>query len=224
MLYYIVPPVIIIIGLAVLVSFLFKKTSQMPREELAVLEARGGRNYRVLSKSVLKGVSQTSLRVLEKLMQRSKLLSLKFHNLFQSWFQSIKKRREKTKAPEVGDIESVKKKAFKEEPVENIRERKIISKISSRREEKIKEYPIISDKVVQPESKSETKDKLEVALVDRVAQNPQDIEAYERLGDYYIERGNNQDALECFRQVLKMSPVHRKAKIQVRKLERIMGK
>lgn len=93
--------------------------------------------------------------------------------------------------------------------------------------------PTVSQQVMQPEvviteedpveeETVETKDQLEDILVERIAANPRDLEAYERLGEYYMEQGNVQDAKECYRQVLRLSPVHRLAKIKIRRLEKML--
>ena len=66
------------------------------------------------------------------------------------------------------------------------------------------------------------KNQLEEALIRRVAINPRDIEAYERLGDYYMESENFRDSHECFKQVLILSPSHYKAKIRIRKIEKLI--
>lgn len=68
------------------------------------------------------------------------------------------------------------------------------------------------------------KEQLEDILVERISLNPRDIEAYERLGDYYLEQQNLVDAKECYRQVLKLSPAYRLVKIKIRKLERLLEK
>ena len=94
--------------------------------------------------------------------------------------------------------------------------------------------PMVSQKITQPEEKiiqetpveeeelAEAKNQLEDILVERIAANPRDLEAYERLGEYYMEQGNVQDAKECYRQVLRLSPVHRLAKIKIRRLEKML--
>lgn len=93
--------------------------------------------------------------------------------------------------------------------------------------------PTVSQKITQPEEKEseateteetlpEVKTQLEDILVERIAANPRDLEAYERLGEYYMEQGNVQDAKECYRQVLRLSPVHRLAKIKIRRLEKML--
>lgn len=62
---------------------------------------------------------------------------------------------------------------------------------------------MISKDVVHPEEK---KDELESILVERIAADPRDIEAYERLGDYYVSQSNKADAEACYKQVLKLNP------------------
>jgi tetratricopeptide (TPR) repeat protein len=62
---------------------------------------------------------------------------------------------------------------------------------------------MISKEVVYPEEK---KEELESILVERIASDPRDIEAYERLGDYYVSQGNKVDAESCYKQVLKLNP------------------
>lgn len=97
----------------------------------------------------------------------------------------------------------------------------------------VEEAPMISNSVVYPESKKiemqretlkkEQKKKraqMEKILVERIAQDPRDVEAYERLGDHYRDQGNNKDALSCYKYVLKLSPLNEKAK---RNIEEIKG-
>jgi tetratricopeptide (TPR) repeat protein len=92
--------------------------------------------------------------------------------------------------------------------------------------------PMVSREMTRPEkpaspaaiARPAEKNQLEEILIERIAANPRDIEAYERLGDYYLEQENPQDAKECYRQVLRLSPVHRLAKIKIRKLERMLEK
>lgn len=239
MLYYIVPPLIIIIGLAVLVSFLFRKVNQIPRSELSFLDQSGKGRRKFFGDGFWKKLTQLALKILEKLIQRFKLYSLKFHNCCQNWFQSIKKKREKQTRfesipPGLGET-GESRRAGKEESAaaaekkeeikpEVISEARRVSQTGIARTEEIKTLPMVSKKVVLPEQQVVVKDRLEEALIERITSNPSDIEAYERLGDYYIEQGNYGEALECFRHVLKLSPVHRKAKIRVKRLEKMPEK
>ena len=71
---------------------------------------------------------------------------------------------------------------------------------------------------------NQSKEQLEAILIERIVTNPKDVEAYERLGDYYLEQESLMDAKECYRQVLKLSPVNRLVKIKIRRLERVLEK
>jgi tetratricopeptide (TPR) repeat protein len=89
---------------------------------------------------------------------------------------------------------------------------------SADQEEKIIK-PMVSDRVVNPSSRAEMKDRLEGLLIERIAANPKDVEAYERLGEYYMEIDSLNDAKECFKQVLKLDPKNRNVKYRMRILE-----
>ena len=87
------------------------------------------------------------------------------------------------------------------------------------------ERPMVSDRVALPDSKRlASRGKApEEDLIGRIATNPKDFEAYEALGDFYMENGNIKDAKECYRQVLKLSPVQRMVKIKIRRLEKLLS-
>lgn len=53
----------------------------------------------------------------------------------------------------------------------------------------------------------------EVDLVRRIADHPHDIDAYEQLGDYYLTHKNYDEAHQCFKQILKMQPRNRRAQM-----------
>lgn len=94
-------------------------------------------------------------------------------------------------------------------------------KIAIIKERNIK--PIISEKIVSPRPRTEIKDRLEELLIERIAVNPKDIEAYERLGEYYIEIKSYTDAKECFKQVIKLNPANNNAKYRLKRLERLLA-
>jgi tetratricopeptide (TPR) repeat protein len=87
------------------------------------------------------------------------------------------------------------------------------------------ERPMVSDRVALPDTKRlNSRGKApEEDLIGRIATNPKDFEAYEALGDFYMENGNIKDAKECYRQVLKLSPVQRMVKIKIRRLEKLLS-
>ena len=67
------------------------------------------------------------------------------------------------------------------------------------------------------------KDAFEKILIERIALNPKDVEAYERLGEYYMEIENWNYSKECFKQVLKLSPDNENIRTKMKKLETILG-
>lgn len=86
--------------------------------------------------------------------------------------------------------------------------------------------PMVSATVVHPEQVHKHMRgnvHQEEVLIARIAADPRDFEAYEKLGDYYLEAGNIKDAKECYRQVLRLSPAHRMVKIKVRRLEKMLA-
>lgn len=242
MLYYIIPPIIIILSLSVLIFFLFRKVSDLP-EGAIVIEQKPTLEWRKVNR-FLAALGHFGLKLLERLMQKAKLFSLKFHNTSNDWFHSIKKKREEhvikqqqQEQAEVTEDDQPEIEMRVTRPDES--SQKNVSELNGqiRRSVTVEEdspvvirrsrQAMVSAKVTRPEKKAvltKAKNKLEDALIKRIAVNPRDIEAYERLGDYYIEQNNLADALECYRQVLRLSPVHHKAKMKIRKIERVMGR
>jgi tetratricopeptide (TPR) repeat protein len=214
MLNYILPPIIIVISVSILIMFLFRKAEEIPQQELEnnEKESQSSRRFALF----VSALGQFGLKVLERIMHRSKLFSLKLHNMSNDWFQSIReKRQEKMRSiQEPGERETPKV----QEPQDNFAQ---VQK-PYRRDEVVR--PMIREKVTRPQPAARIieKNKLEDALIKRIAINPRDIEAYERLGDYYLESDNFQDSLACFRQVLKLSPTHQKARLRIRRLERAL--
>jgi len=85
--------------------------------------------------------------------------------------------------------------------------------------------PMVSETVAEPDlGKRRVKANVprEETLIARIAVNPKDFTAYEELGDYYLQIENIKDAKECYRQVLKLSPVQRMVKIKIRRLEKLL--
>jgi tetratricopeptide (TPR) repeat protein len=87
------------------------------------------------------------------------------------------------------------------------------------------ERPMVSEKITkEPRRVSLMRDDAyETSLIERIALNPRDVEAYEMLGDYYIDRKNFTDAKDCYKQVLKLNPMSRGAKMRMRRLERVLA-
>lgn len=210
MLNYILPPIIIIISISILIMFLFRKAAQIPAGEFVADEYRGDRV------KIMSAIGQLGLKLLERLMHRAKLLSLKFHNVSNMWFQTIREKRQQSVRSA-----QIQKEAQEQKIEQNVGD-SIIQSDASVLQEKQAPRPMIGmDATMPQQTRMIERNKLEEALIKRIAINPRDIEAYERLGDYYLENENFQDSLECFKQVLRLSPAHHKAKLRIRRLERI---
>jgi tetratricopeptide (TPR) repeat protein len=178
-------------------------------------------------------ISRTALYFVEKATQSFKILFLKFYNLFNKWSHFAKEKRRKNgfvksesfhqQAGEGKEAEDVFVKKVEEMKID---ENKKTIAVSFSKEEIMEGEgrPMVSEVATQPEYFVASKNKFEEILIERIAADPRDLEAYERLGDYYMERRGYQDAKECYKQVLKLSPINRKARIKMRKLERILGR
>lgn len=222
MLYYILPPFIIIASAGVLIAFLFRKMENIPAGEILEPVSEQKTSGRIdVVKSVL---SQFGLSVLERMMHRAKLLALKFHNASNELFHSIREKRKnrmmieqeaKQKSPE-SDVDPVIEVVHSSDD-DRPRVKEMV--LPSSHSAYLESQPISN---LSQKPKPKANDKLEEALIKRIAINPRDIEAYERLGDYYLERENHNDSLECFKQVLKLSPAHHRAKTRIRKLESLL--
>ena len=204
-LYLILPPIIIVISLALIIFLISRKSSEIEKK---ILE-----NKEKESSKLVISLKAKVLHVLERISQWFKIFSLKFHNWNENKLKIL--RRRKT------EVNVAKEKFDKEEKVNNKKiipdVRKISIQVSKREQEEMRarklevkrrkrdylEGAMISKKVVYPDS---VRKELEEALIERIAADPRDIEAYERLGDYYISQNNNKDATECYRQVLKLNP------------------
>ncbi|MDP1814516.1 MAG: hypothetical protein Q8K92_08715 [Leadbetterella sp.] len=178
------------------------------------------------------------LVVSEKITRRARIIFLKLESRSRNLNDSIRNTKNKYKLKR-GDV--------RDGGVENIEKDDIIDKVKNYRPEGKRDYPAeskktvfqdgsgtdgeeriirptVSDRVVTPKARVEMKDRLEDLLIERIAANPKDTEAYERLGEYYMEIDSMNDAKECFKQVLKLDPKNRNVKYRMRRLETMMHK
>lgn len=82
-------------------------------------------------------------------------------------------------------------------------------------EEKVEEDGIIQtieDGEIETEEEEKLRTKKEQECIEILMKNPADIKAYWRLGLIYSKRRNYEDALACFRQIVKIDPTYTKAK------------
>lgn len=240
MLYYILYPVIVIISFSVLMVFLFKKFSNSDRIDPGVVETLNG-NGNGVWKKISSFFSHLWLRILEKLMQRTKLFSLKLHNASNNVFHSIKSKRE-MKNRDLEELEKdenerpeEKAEAFKKvvdmsrKPIESVEKRGSFFSMKKSSMEKISSvggfYKRNKDVNKETEEKKIVeKAGLEEEFIKRIAINPKDVEAYERLGDYYSDINNFRDSVECYKQVLKLSPNNGSARSKMKNLELLLKK
>lgn len=215
MLNYILPPIIIIISISLLIVFFFRKAQQAGTQEIIEEEAKKQPKKKMAI--IMSAISQFGLKILERLMQKFKLLSLKFHNTSNNWFHSIREKRQNHIDEQKELMRSQEIKEFNKNE-----DRSSQAQFQQDAQENRPVRPLIREAVTNPQSEIKEKNKLEEALIRRIAVNPRDIEAYERLGDYYMEGENYRDSHECFKQVLILSPSHYKAKIRIRKIEKLI--
>lgn len=206
------------ISASFLIMFLFKKANQLPEQDLSAHESDfdGQKKLSLL----FSALGHFGLKVLERMIHRLKLGSLKFHNISNDWFQSVREKRQQNMRIEQERNEK------RAEQQDEISKNEIPAKRGAivEMESEAEVRPMIREAVTRPQSQIQLKEKnkLEDALIKRIAINPKDIEAYERLGDYYLESSNMQDSLECFKQVLRLSPMHHKARLRIRRLEKAL--
>lgn len=246
--YLVVAPIVVVICLSFLVWYLSRKGDD-PAIVEKVLAHTGGDNGISFPRT-----KEFFLRILEKSGQHFKVFFLRMHNAFHEFTQSVRASRRKVHTalsageqaivvstpPEVvsvpktmeGVTEGVKDEYTKTEDVLTMpivrRERSAAQRENLTEEKKdVTPRPMVSEVAVHPEKKkriARPNTVHEEDLIAKIARDPKDFTAYEALGDYYLEMENIKDAKECYRQVLKLSPVHRMVKIKIRRLEKLLTK
>lgn len=231
--YLIVPPIIVVASLAFLLWYLSRKSADpIVAERVSHLEEEAVQFSRTKT---------FFLKALEKTMQRSKVVSLRMHNVLNDRLQAVRHRRQEI-------AESVAAKQAEEEapeeapvaeqgpaidPVRRVSGEDILAAPIVRQRRAADEghvfhaeRPMVSETAAEPEGMKKRRivrgDTREADLIGRIAADPKDFSAYEALGDYYLEIGNIKDAKECYRQVLRLSPTHRMVKIKIRRLEKLL--
>jgi hypothetical protein len=230
MTYSIIPPIVVVLSLIGIILFLMKKVSRVrqlsedaPRQRgLDVFSPAGNAEP---SGSKMRSVKRGLFLTLEKMTSKLKIMFLKLGNKFTSWNESVRQRRKKH-ANELAPKTEEGNEIFSggsirpEESNRKFGKREVF--VRETLEERMRR-PMISDRVVVPQAKDpEIKDRLEKLLIERIAVNPKDTEAYERLGEYYFEIRNYNYAKECFKQVIKLNPGNIDAKNRMKRLEKIL--
>jgi tetratricopeptide (TPR) repeat protein len=225
MFYYLIfPPIIIVVSLVVLVYFFSR---HFPSVEQEITERLDEEAAKSTQKNHFFGMMRKAfLHILEHFMQWVKVRTLRIYNKLNHWTQSLHVKKNEVIEKTRSDIPKISKCKVKQRSEKNPMPDKNNRDCFTR--------PMVSQKITQPDIKESVvtpiaaidpvvvKNQLEDILVERIAINPRDLEAYERLGEYYMENGNLQDAKECYRQVLRLSPVYHLAKIKIRRLEKLL--
>jgi tetratricopeptide (TPR) repeat protein len=243
MLYSIIPPILIVISLVGIIVFLVKKAPKVASlsEEEKIVEKELGASKKSFWKKFSKkkegeegkDFNHKMLLSLEKIMKRFKVFFLKLENMFTTWGESIRNKRKKREeentiqlaetTPEKNTLPAEKEKyreffTRESKGIEIPKEEKDIKN----KEEQTENHKELEKKEIK--NKIERKDILEKILVERIAANPKDMEAYERLGEYYLEIENWNYAKECFKQVLKLNPKNENVKGKMKRLEKMLGR
>jgi len=245
--YLVVPPVIVVLSLFFLLWYLLRKKNDpviaqkvLESEKEAVILFPGVKGF------FLKGIEKSAYRFKVGLLRSHNVL-----NEFTQSVKKMRTRLDTATSssandPIVGELVIVEKKASADavapalddtpdrpipygvltEPIvrKERRERGPVS-LSTPEKEVLVPRPTISASMTHPEKEKNALRKessKEETLIGRIARDPKDFTAYEELGDHYLEMGNIKDAKECYRQVLKLSPVHRLVKIKIRRLEKLL--
>ena len=246
MLYSIIPPALVVLSLVGIIVILVKKAPQV-----ASLESRKTSEPKIFSNPSAAEIMKEKVDVLS---EDKKMSGKKVSALFSVLAEKFKRSPERTKdafggvRDKLGRLRGPRKRNeirslelmeqdLTDETVEKLaayegaavakREEVIEVAVEDKETYSPEELTRPSFERVAKKEKSEAaskKDLFEKILIDRIAANPKDIEAYERLGEYYLEIENWEYAKECFKQVLKLNPRNIGARSRMRKLERILGK
>lgn len=239
MLYTLIPPILVIISLIGIIIFLLKKAHQVAgissleknsssigSSEGGLLPGKNGNGETRLGNKI----KTVSLAFLEKVIRKIRVIFLRLENTFTFWSEALKEKR-KRRLAETDNDQSRKKEEDVIEKISNYspEKRSFNDRIFRRKEilsggEEKTIRPLIKDGYEKPNVRVEIKNQLEKLLIERIASNPKDTEAYERLGEYYFEIGNYNHSKECYKQVMKLNPRNIGVRSRMKKLERLLGR
>jgi len=233
MLYSIIPPILVVLSLAAIIVFLAKKAPQVARlrdeDEFEKEDVAKQGFWKRISggmKGIAAAIGQMFLGIIARSTGGAKSAFMRLESKSKDLNESMKTRRLKKEKRSPEEIENNEDadimNRLEEYQPEEKKKKKFSRRIFGKGEEAVK--PIISAEISRPRARAEMKDRLEDLLIERIAANPKDSEAYERLGEYYMEIDSLVDAKECFKQVLKLDPKNADVKYRMRRLETMMHK
>jgi Sec-independent protein translocase protein TatA len=202
MVYLIVPPIIIVVTIAILIVFLTRSLSPEKKKKGLILH------------NVKKDIKELEKEVVKKRKLEKKKKQNKIHNS-----DTIKKGNYKKENSTIIKDAKGKKKSLKNAlnngaiMTQGIRLGGNISKIVS-----LRKKSMISDKL----GDGEDRDEEEMMLMKAIEEKPQDSKKYESLGDYYMEHEKFADARDCYKYVLRLDPKHKRAQVAMRNLDRVL--
>lgn len=239
----ILPPLVIVVSIALLARYLSLKVAD-PNVSEKISVALGS----VESGAMARSLSRTEffLKLSDRLVSTFKVLSLRIHNFFQQSSEHLREKRKKIQemkrvaenvsSSAQGRLAALSRPSFSswwksrrpEAEVPEIVPQAEISPVFLEEtvDQESESLPVASPVAspslpVRGRSNRKRQEKWkEDEYIRRIAENPKDIAAYEALGDYYFSIESMKDAKDCYRQALKLQPTNRIVKIKIRKLEK----
>ncbi len=187
-----VPPVILLLILALLITILARAMKNTPsvKEDLE--------NMRKASKKS------------KRLEQFSGSIKNKFSDMSKAVEKAASRKYKMTKKHQMeieGDSDSKKTKMLQKE---------VLPEIDLNVDESIS-----FDTEKDEEYEYEVEGERERYLVKQIESNPKNLTSYQQLGDYYMETNKFEEAKESYKYVLKIDPRNKKAQESMKKLDRM---
>jgi len=243
MLYSVIPPILLVLSVIGIIIFFVKKAPEAER-----LSEESGKDSRIGSSAMISkdrvgnvkmsAGKQIGLAILEWIVGMLRKFFFISEKSFGKMIGNIKEKRNSRSERKIH--ESKKRENYlieklnsydpeTEAPAEQQRKKPEARESRVPYDEK-PVRPMLSDRVVVPnmeerkKKEEQIRERLENILIERIAMNPRDTEAYERLGEYYFDLENYDHAKECFKQVIKLDPTNRSVKYKMKKLETLLSR
>lgn len=181
----------------------------------------------------IKGLKYSSFQTqailwLEKTLRKFRVLLLKIDNLFADMISAAREKSQVWTVRSRAWMEQHQLKKIKKlQVLERLDKAQVVETIQKAKNE-LKQNQ--KNQEIQKESKKEIRRGLDAAaaynrieerkLIDMIARNPRDAEAYRKLGFLYLIEDNNEDARNCFRQVVKINPGDSEVVAKLREMEK----
>lgn len=230
----IIPPLLVVLSIVGIILFLLKKAPAARRLAEKNRLAEQGANQVSIQEAEEKDsqlgmkMKNVALIILEKTARKFRVFFLKLENKSTILSEKIRKKRSEGARREEVVLEKEALDGVVSRDQGRMVARNGIRRMLKMRQDKSEELeekyfrPIVSDNVVTPKRRREIKNRLEEILIERIAANPKDVEAYERLGEYYFEIKNLEHAKECFKQAIRLNPFNRGVRYKMKKLEKLL--